>query len=125
LIGYIALALAAVTFMLLTRYRDPGIIPRGLEFSHNPGAQSLLPLLLVPTLIVLARSRLTRSLHSFSETVARVHDCGGWCARATDNPWDYERKKPPETIKINVHGESLRIKYCGTISQPATLFAVC
>jgi hypothetical protein len=26
--------------MLLTRYRDPGIIPRGLEFSHNPGAPS-------------------------------------------------------------------------------------
>lgn len=67
LVGYILLGLASITFMLLTRYRDPGIIPRGLEFSHNP-----------------------------------------------DNPWDYERKKPPETIKINVHGENLRIKYCDT-----------
>jgi hypothetical protein len=37
------LGLASITFMLLTRYRDPGIIPRGLEFSHNPGAPSFPP----------------------------------------------------------------------------------
>lgn len=40
LLVYIALALAAVMFMLLTRYRDPGIIPRGLEFAHDPGTLS-------------------------------------------------------------------------------------
>lgn len=67
LLVYFLLATAAIVFMLLTRYRDPGIIPRGLEFQYDP-----------------------------------------------DNPWDYERKKPPEAIKIKFHGESIRIKYCNT-----------
>lgn len=49
--------------------------------------------------------------------VAVLTACALWWVAACvspDNPWDYERKKPPETIKINVHGENLRIKYCGT-----------
>jgi len=67
LLAYISLALAAIVFMVLTRYCDPGIIPRGVEFSYDK-----------------------------------------------NNPWDYGRKKPAETIKVQVHGESVRIKYCET-----------
>lgn len=41
LLVYFLLATAAIVFMLLTRYRDPGIIPRGLEFQYDPGSSAL------------------------------------------------------------------------------------
>lgn len=80
---YFFFLFSMLTFMMITRYRDPGIIPRGLSIEYDP-----------------------------------------------ENPWDYEEKKPAETMRLNLKGDTkFRVKYCETcnIYRPprCTHCAVC
>ena len=78
--------------MLITRYRDPGIIPRGVPPEYDPG-WSLFPY------------RLFTSL--------------------SENPWEYEEKKPAETMRLNLKGDTkFRVKYCGKLPH-ATCWYKC
>jgi len=104
----------------LHRLHAPHTLPRP---RHNPSRPRILTQPRCPILPPIAR--LFRVSHTTPSPtrpyivawlVAVLTACALWWVAAVspDNPWDYERKKPPETIKINVHGENLRIKYCGT-----------